>query len=112
MEEIPEASASVDRRSADVKIDLPLRLDTRAAFRVYVTGRSRSLDPEEKRAAAGCPPPENVGGTLPAGTGESHPSREPCFGVPVPQQLEFQRNAGTWRSRLPGGRLRPGRSPV
>jgi hypothetical protein len=75
-----------------------MRSDWRRALDVYVAGRSRVLDADEKRRLAAAAPharagERRTGGTRPAAT----PTR-----VVVPDRLEFFRNAGTWRDRLPG----------
>jgi len=83
------------------KPGLPTRIDLRRAFDVYVYGRNRTLGPDQKGAA--------VSGSLaprtPAsgdGPGANDGGVETPARVPVPEQLRFDRNAGTWRDRLPG----------
>lgn len=83
---------------------LPARSDWRKALDVYVAGRSRVLDADEKRRLAAQAPhargdARRVGATRP----ETKSGR-----VNVPERLEFFRNAGTWRNRLPGGDSRGG----
>lgn len=96
MTESATSQDEMDRRAAVVAPDvgLPGRLDMRRAFDIYVFGRSRKLGPAEK-------------GTVVGGTAELafvEPMREPAAippirhpGVPVPNELRFDRNAGTWR---------------
>lgn len=91
------ASRESDAGKADAapEVRLPLRLDMRRAFDIYVSGRNRALGPGEKGSIVGGsvqtpyaePAEESV---EPASTG-SGPT------VSVPSELRFDRNAGTWR---------------
>ena len=88
-----EIKARADVVAPDV--GLPGRLDMRRAFDIYVFGRSRTLGPTEKGTL--------VGGTATLPFAEpavqvpaaAPPIRVPS--VPVPDELCFDRNAGTWR---------------
>lgn len=76
---------------------LPASADWRRAFDVYVVGRSRALTADEKRGIARArarhraSPPER-GATR---------SLEASYGVPIPERLQYHRNASTWRNHLP-----------
>jgi hypothetical protein len=76
-------------------VGLPARLDMRRAFDIYISGRNRTLGPAEKRAM--------VGGSVEtpyAAPSEANPdpaSPQPGAAVSVPEELRFDRNAGTWR---------------
>lgn len=86
---------------------LPRRLDTRQALRIYVRGRSRGLDPDEKRTNSLAESPL----TAWAGAGEVvaadealarpalavDPPDRPRGGFPVPERLDYHRSAGIWR---------------
>ena len=75
-------------------VGLPRRVDTRRAFRVYVSGRSRNIDPEAKReATTPSASRDSVSGPLP---GRDH---SPQSSVTVPERvvLRYDRNAGSWR---------------
>ena len=75
-------------------VGLPLRLDMRRALAVYVAGRNRTLGPDEKGAMVGGP----VGTPLPGPSVETARPQAPAVnGVSVPDELRFDRNAGTWR---------------
>ena len=76
---------------------LPARSDWRRALDVYVAGRSRAITHEQKRsiAASDEAAPREA-------TGDVDIPPTPRFGVSVPAQLDFYRNAGTWRDRLSG----------
>lgn len=77
---------------------LPMRSDWRRALDVYVAGRSRVLDAEEKRRlAANAPHSREARRQAGASRSTGIPNH-----VAVPEKLEFFRNAGTWRDRLPG----------
>jgi hypothetical protein len=86
----------MDGRDAVVapEVGIPGRLDMRRAFDIYVFGRSRKLGPAEKGSVVGgtaelpCVDPTQEPASIP-------PVRAP--GVPVPNELRFDRNAGTWR---------------
>ncbi len=86
-------------------------LDLKRALRVYVLGHDAGYDVATKlRIAAGALETERLaagpaaaldppGGLGPAaGTSASAGDR----GVPVPEQLDFHRSAGTWRDHIPG----------
>lgn len=100
--------------------DLPRRLDARQAARIYVQGRSRALDPEEKRALAGgepAPAPdaaarrENIIGVSSVSRQAAGvPPEQPRVGVAVPETLHFHRSAGMWR-RLGFPRRPPSADP-
>lgn len=77
---------------------LPVRSDWRKALDVYVAGRSRVLDADQKRRLAAGAPHSREGQRQ---TGASRSTGTPNH-VKVPEKLEFFRNAGTWRDRLPG----------
>ena len=80
-------------------VGLPPRLDMRRALAIYVAGRSRTLGPDEKGAMVGGP----VGTPLPGPSVETARPEVPAEnGVSVPDELRFDRNAGTWR-RSPVG---------
>ena len=73
----------------------PGRLDMRRAFDIYVFGRNRTMSPEEKGRVVGgtaevpfAVPPAEVRASAPAIRGPA---------VPVPSELRYERNAGTWR---------------
>jgi len=76
---------------------LPRRLDMRRAFDIYVFGRSRTLGPGEKGSA--------VGGAVavpfaePSGEDAVSTPAQRGQAVPVPDELRFDRGAGTWRHR-------------
>ena len=76
--------------------------DWRRALDIYVTGRNRALTTDEKRRAAGAGISESAR-TEPSGTTTTDTS---TFGVPIPQVLEYYRNAGTWRDRTEAFRKR------
>lgn len=68
----------------------------RRALDIYVAGRNRSLSLQEKDLAVRREQQPSGGRSI---------LESPSFGVAVPQELQFFRNAGTWRDRLgPGGR--------
>lgn len=76
-------------------VGLPGRLDMRRAFDIYVFGRSRTMGPEEKGSVVGgtaevpfAEPAEEISASAPAIRGPA---------VPVPSELRYDRNAGTWR---------------
>jgi hypothetical protein len=83
-------------------ISLPERLDLKRAFQIYVEGRARSLGPDEKRRAAAADLGPATSSASESGLPAAPPSR-PRFGVPVPEQLAFHRNAGTWLDRPASG---------
>ena len=76
-------------------VGLPVRLDMRRALDIYVFGRNRTLGPTEKGSA--------IPGTAaapfadPPAPGAMTPPPVSAAGVPVPGELRFDRNAGTWR---------------
>ena len=76
--------------------------DWRRAFDIYVTGRNRALTTDEKRRSAGAGKSASVG---PATTGATTTGISK-FGVPIPQTLEYYRNAGSWRDRIEAFRKR------
>ena len=78
---------------------LPMRSDWRKALDIYVAARSRVLDADEKRHLAKQTPHARGGARR---TGDARPSATPSR-VKVPETLEYFRNAGTWRNRLPAG---------
>lgn len=80
---------------------LPARADWRAAFDVYVAGRSRALTIEEKRRLASRR--ETVASDSVSPRAEPAEPGSPSYGVGVPEKLDYYRNAGTWRNQLPGG---------
>jgi len=76
-------------------VGLPRRLDYRRAFDIYVFGRNRALGPEEKGSVVGgsaemrfAAPSEEISASAHAVSGPA---------VPVPSELRYDRNAGTWR---------------
>lgn len=81
-----------------MRLPPPARIDPRRAADIYVSGRTRAIPVEEKRRRAAreleAPPPgfERVDAPEP-GSG-------PRYGVPVPEELDFHRGAGTWRERI------------
>ncbi len=100
-------------------------LDLKRALRVYVLGHDAGYDVatklriaagalETERLAAGpaaAPDPPGAARTGPAagldpaaGLGPAAASSTSAGdrGVPVPEQLDFHRSAGTWRDHLPG----------
>jgi len=80
-------------------VGFPARLDMRRALDVYVAGRSRTLGPEEKGTMVG----GSVETPLPGPSAETPRSEAPAAqGVSVPDELRFDRNAGTWRRGLAG----------
>ncbi len=81
--------------------------DWRRALDVYVTGRNRSLTTEEKQQAAraGMPEAANTASSR-ATTSGTTTSGTSTFGVPIPQILDYYRNAGTWRDRIEASRKR------
>ena len=96
MTESETTQDETDRRATVVapEVGIPGRLDMRRAFDIYVFGRSRKLGPAEKGSA--------IGGTteLPSAEPAQEPDEIPPIrapGVPVPNELRFDRNAGTWR---------------
>ena len=76
---------------------LPARSDWRRALDVYVAGRSRAITHDEKRSIAA----SGVAGRADEAPDVDVPPK-PSFGVSVPDQLDYYRNAGTWRDRLSG----------
>lgn len=79
--------------------------DWRSAFDVYVAGRNRGVTIEQKFAMAELAPIlAGTDGSAPpqAASAEIAGAAKPTFGVEVPADLTFHRNAGTWTSRLPG----------
>ena len=91
--------AKVGQTVVAPNVGLPPRLDMRRALAVYVAGRSRTLGPDEKGAMVGGP----VAMPLPGPSVETAGSKVPAVnGVSVPDELRFDRNAGTWR-RSPVG---------
>ncbi len=85
---------AADRSAVPPDLGLPARLDMRRAFDIYVSGRGRTLGPGEKAAlvggAAGLPYAEP-----PAASPD--PVSPYTARVPVPDELRFERGAGTWR---------------
>jgi len=65
--------------------------DWRRALDIYVAGRNRSLSLQEKDLAIRSVPEPSGGRSIPLAS---------SFGVEVPEDLRFFRNAGTWRDRL------------
>ena len=63
----------------------------RRALDIYVAGRNRSLSLQEKDLAVRPARKPTGGRSIP---------QAPTFGVEVPEDLRFFRNAGTWRDRL------------
>ncbi|MFQ5888428.1 MAG: hypothetical protein ACE5JR_00095 [Gemmatimonadota bacterium] len=78
----------------------PCRIDLRRAFDIYVRGRSRNTDPEEKARRVSSPVDPPDAGAAALESGVRPPAR---FGVPIPERLDFHRGAGTWRERLAPG---------
>ncbi len=83
-------------------------LDLKRALRVYVLGHDAGYDVatklriaagelETERLAAGAAGPAAVLDPAAATSGSAGDS-----GVPVPEQLDFHRAAGTWRDHIPG----------
>ena len=76
-------------------VGLPGRLDMRRAFDIYVFGRSRTMGPDEKGSVVGgtaeVPFAEPADGISASATSIRGPA------VPVPSELRYDRNAGTWR---------------
>jgi hypothetical protein len=81
-------------------------LDLKHALRVYVLGHDAGYDVATKlRIAAG----ELETERLAAGAAGAAAALDPATsasdgerGVPVPEQLDFHRSAGTWRDHIPG----------
>ena len=76
-------------------VGLPGRLDMRRASDIYVFGRNRTMGPEEKGSVVGgsaemrfAAPSEEISASAHAVSGPA---------VPVPSELRYDRNAGTWR---------------
>ena len=91
--------ATVGQTVVAPDVGLPPRLDMRRALAVYVAGRNRTLGPDEKGAMVGGP----VGTPLPGPSVETTAPQVPAVqGIPVPDELRFDRNAGTWRRSLVG----------
>lgn len=76
---------------------LPVSADWRRALDVYVAGRSRALTDDEKRAIARA---RSVHRSSPPEPGTARVLGS-AYGVPVPETLQFHRNASTWRNHLP-----------
>lgn len=85
-----------DRPAVVAPISLPAGVNVRRAFDIYVAGRSRTLAPAEKTAAAREAAPE--GQDRRTGTARQVAPELPQARVEVPRELRFDRNAGTWRS--------------
>ena len=84
----------VGETSVAPDVGLPARLDMRRAFDVYVAGRNRTLGPEEKGTLVG----GSVETPFPGPSAETPRRDSPATqGVSVPNELRFDRNAGTWR---------------
>jgi hypothetical protein len=77
------------------EVGLPTRIDTRRALVIYVDGRTRTLDPTRKNAAAGGP--ATLPYVVPDGAPAAEESMIPRSSVPVPGRLRFHRGAGKWR---------------
>jgi hypothetical protein len=91
--------AKVGQTVVAPQVGLPARLDMKRAFDVYVAGRNRTLGPEEKGTLVGGP----VETPLPGPSAETpRPEVPAAQGIPVPDELRFDRNAGTWRRGLLG----------
>jgi hypothetical protein len=77
-------------------VGLPSRLNMKRAFDIYVSGRSRSLGPNEKAAVVG----GHAETPFPQASAASSNQDPGVRGgkVNVPATLRFDRNAGTWRS--------------
>ncbi len=80
-------------------------LDLKRALRAYVLGHDAGYDVATKlRIAAGALETERLAASVAEGldpavaTAASAGER----GVPVPEQLDFHRSAGTWRDHIPG----------
>lgn len=82
------------------------RIDVRKAIDVYRAGRSRNLPLAEKVRRAAREVEPAVPGFEPPSEAERRPL--PCYGVPVPETLDFHRGAGTWRDRIAFGEPRSG----
>lgn len=80
-------------------------MDWRRALDVYVAGRNRFLTAEEK---VDMTTPGSSGVRLRRGASTAEPRD---YGVDVPAELDFYRNASTWRSGLPGEGTRGDASP-
>ena len=93
------SEATVEKAVVAPHAGLPARLDMRRALAVYVAGRSRTLDPDEKGAMVG----GSIGMPLAGPSVENARPQVPAV-VPVPEELRFDRNAGTWRRSLGGQR--------
>ena len=83
----------VGQTSVSPDVGLPARLDMRRAFDVYVAGRNRTLGPEEKGTMVG----GSVETPFPGPSDDTPPDFPVARGVSVPNELRFDRNAGTWR---------------
>lgn len=86
-----------DSKATAPDVGLPGRLDVRRALAIYVAGRNQTLSPEEKGNRA------RGTAKAPFASPSTGPERgEPAgdtTSIPVPRQLRFDRNAGTWRGR-------------
>ncbi len=82
-----------------------LALDLRRALRVYVLGHDAGYDVATKlRIAAGALETERLAAGPAAGLDPAAATSASAGdrGVPVPEQLDFHRSAGTWRDHIPG----------
>lgn len=83
---------------------LPGRADWRRALGVYVAGRSRAITHDRKRSLARASDETDANGAADDASPIRGADRMPesRFGVAIPGQLAFHRNAGNWRDRLAG----------
>ena len=97
MTERTGASREKDAGQADAapEVRLPVRLDMRRAFDIYVSGRNRTLGPAEKGSIIGGSVQTPYAAPSEEGPELAAPVRE--TGVSVPSELQFDRNAGIWR---------------
>ena len=80
-------------------------LDLKRALRAYVLGHDAGYDVATKlRIAAGALETERLAASSAEGLDPAAATLASAGerGVPVPEQLDFHRSAGTWRDRIPG----------
>ena len=80
-------------------------LDLKRALRVYVLGHDAGHDVATKlRIGAGALETERLAASAAEGLDPAAATSAGAGdrGVPVPEQLDFHRSAGTWRDHIPG----------
>jgi len=78
-------------------------LDLKRALRVYVLGHDAGYDVATKlRMAEDELETERLAAGAAAGLDPATSASAGERGVPVPEQLDFHRSAGTWRELIPG----------